>query len=252
MKKKILIVDDNPDLICILQLHLKIKGYDTVQATNGREAVDIATVQLPDLIVMDIMMPQMNGLQAACLIRENPKTSSIPMLAATAKMSHADTQECLENGFNDHIAKPFTATQLASRIEKLIEKKKILIVEDDLDMIDLLQCQVKALGYDSIVAGNGKQAVDMATSQLPHLILMDIMLPVMDGLDATRQIRQNPTTRSIPIIAVTALSSRRDKEKCLQSGCDDYLSKPFTKFTRLQLGSRIEKLLKSSEKQHTA
>ncbi len=123
-------------------------------------------------------------------------------------------------------------------------KKKILIVEDDLDIVDLLQRQVKALGYDSIVAGNGKQAVDMATSQLPHLILMDIMLPVMDGLDATRQIRQNPTTRSIPIIAVTALSSRRDKEKCLQSGCDDYLSKPFTKFTRLQLGSRIEKLLK--------
>ena len=131
-------------------------------------------------------------------------------------------------------------------------KKKILIVDDDLDMIDLLQSQVKALGYDSIVAGDGKQAVDMATSQLPHLILMDIMLPVMDGLDATRQIRQNPTTRSIPIIAVTALSSRRDKEKCLQSGCDDYLSKPFTQFTRLQLGSRIEKLLKSSEKQHTA
>ena len=123
-------------------------------------------------------------------------------------------------------------------------KKKILIVEDDLDIVDLLQRQVKALGYDSIVAGNGKEAVDMATSQLPHLILMDIMLPVMDGLDATRQIRQNPKTNSIPIIAVTALSSRRDKEKCLQSGCDDYLSKPFTQFTRLQLGSRIEKLLK--------
>ncbi len=123
-------------------------------------------------------------------------------------------------------------------------KKKILIVEDDLDIVDLLQSQVIALGYDCIVAGNGKEAVDMATSQLPHLILMDIMLPVMDGLDATRQIRQNPKTRSIPIIAVTALSSRRDKEKCLQSGCDDYLSKPFTQFTRLQLGSRIEKLLK--------
>ncbi len=119
-------------------------------------------------------------------------------------------------------------------------KKKILIVEDDLDIVDLLQSQVKALGYDSIVAGDGKQAVDMATSQLPHLILMDIMLPVMDGLDATRQIRQNPKTSSIPIIAVTALSSRRDKEKCLQSGCDDYLSKPFT---IKNLASRIEKLL---------
>ncbi len=124
MKKKILIVDDNPDLISILQVQLKIKGYDTVQATNGREAVDIAAAQLPDLIVMDVMMPQMNGLQAARLIRENPKTRSIPMLASTAKVSYADTQECLESGFNDHIAKPFTATQLASHIEKLIKKRR--------------------------------------------------------------------------------------------------------------------------------
>ena len=104
MKKKILIVNNNPDLVCILQVQLKIKGYDTVQAANGRQAVDIATAQLPDLIVMDIMMPQMNGLQAARLIRDNPKTRSIPMLASTAKISHTDTKECLESGFNDHIA----------------------------------------------------------------------------------------------------------------------------------------------------
>ncbi len=120
-------------------------------------------------------------------------------------------------------------------------KKKILIVNDDLDMIDLLQSQVKALGYDSIVAGNGKQAVDMATSQLPHLILMDIMLPVMDGFDATRQIRQNPKTSSIPILPVTAMSTPKDMKDCFRNGCDDYLPKPFT---HLQLCFRIEMLLK--------
>ena len=76
---------------------------------------------MPDLIVMDIMMPRMNGLQAARLIRDNPKTGSIPMLASTAKISHTDTKECLESGFNDHIAKPFTAKQLASCIEKLLK-----------------------------------------------------------------------------------------------------------------------------------
>ncbi len=124
MKKKILIVDDNPDLIFIVQLQLKVQGYETILAANGRQAVDIATAQLPDLIVMDIMMPQMNGLQAARLIRENPKTRSIPILASTAKISYVDTEECLESGFNDHIAKPFTATQLASRIEKLLKSSE--------------------------------------------------------------------------------------------------------------------------------
>ncbi len=119
-------------------------------------------------------------------------------------------------------------------------KKNILIVEDDLDVVELTQSQVKAIGYDSIVASDGKQAVDMATSQLPHLILMDIMLPVMDGLDATRQIRQNPKASSIPIIAVTAMSAPKDKEDCFQSGCDDYLPKPFT---LAQLRFSIERLL---------
>ena len=130
-------------------------------------------------------------------------------------------------------------------------KKKILIVDDDLEMLNLYQAVLKNV-FETILATNGREAVDMAGTQLPDLILMDIMLPEMDGLEATRLIRENPKTRSIPILAVTALSSRKDKEKCLQSGCDDYLSKPFTQFTRLQLFSRIEKLLNSSEEQHTA
>ena len=90
MKKKILIVDDNPDLISILQVLLKNKGYDTVQATNGMQAVDIATAQLPDLILMDIIMPVTDGFEATRLIRQNPKTSSIPILAVTALGVHKD------------------------------------------------------------------------------------------------------------------------------------------------------------------
>jgi len=128
-------------------------------------------------------------------------------------------------------------------------KKKILIVEDNLDLIYVLRSQVQNLGYDSILAVNGKEAVDMAAIQQPDLILMDIMMPVMNGLQATRLIRENPKTRSIPILAVTVLATHKDKEECLQSGCDDYICKPFTP---LQLALRIEKLLKSSEKQQTA
>jgi len=119
-------------------------------------------------------------------------------------------------------------------------KKKILIVEDNLDMIYVHRRLVQNLDYDSILAANGKEAVEMAATQLPDLILLDIMLPVRDGLQAIRLIRQNPKTRSIPILAVTELATHKDKEECLQSGCDDYICKPFTK---LQLAFRIEKLL---------
>ncbi len=124
MKKKILIVEDNPDLIDILHLQLKNQGYDTVQAMNGKQAVDMATAQLPDLILMDIILPVLNGYQATRLIRQNPKTHSIPILAVTAKITIADKKECLQSGCNDHIAKPFTTKELVSRIEKLLKSSE--------------------------------------------------------------------------------------------------------------------------------
>ncbi len=120
-------------------------------------------------------------------------------------------------------------------------KKKILIVEDNLDIIYIHRRIVQNLGYDFILAVNGKEAVEMAATQLPDLILLDIMLPEMDGLEAARQIRKNPKTHFIPILAVTARITLEDKEDCLRNGCDDYLAKPFT---HLQLSSRIEKLLR--------
>ncbi len=119
-------------------------------------------------------------------------------------------------------------------------RKKILIVEDIPALIHILQLEVQRLGYETILASNGEKAVEIATAQLPNLIMMDIMMPEMDGLEAARRIRENPQTGTSPIIAVTALSSRKDKQKCLDSGCDDYLSKPFT---ASQLSSSISKLL---------
>jgi len=119
-------------------------------------------------------------------------------------------------------------------------KNKILIVEDIPVVIHILQTEVEELGYSSILAHNGKEGVDMADAKLPDLIMMDINMPGMDGLEATRLIRQNPKTRSIPIMAVTASRSFKDKQKCLATGLDDYLAKPFTSS---QLASHIETLL---------
>jgi len=127
-------------------------------------------------------------------------------------------------------------------------KKKILIVEDNPAVNKALQFLLEPR-YETIPAMDGKQAVDIAATQLPDLILMDIIMPVMNGYQATRLIRQNPKTHSIPILAVTALDGQKYEEECFQSGCDDHIAKPFT---TEDLFPCIEKLLKSSEKQHTA
>jgi len=126
------------------------------------------------------------------------------------------------------------------QLDKALMAKKILIVEDNLDLIDYLQDLLHNLDYDAIVATDGKQAVDMAADQRPDLILMDVVLPEMNGLEAARRIRQKPESCSIPILAVTARVLPQAREQCLQSGCTDFISKPFTP---KELASRIAKLL---------
>lgn len=120
-KKKILIVEDNPDLSQVLELLLK-SPYETVSAKNGEEAVDLAATEVPDLIIMDLMMPEMNGLEAARLIRKVPKTRTIPILAITAGLSNSIQEECSRIGFNDFMTKPFTYEQLIPRVRKLLKQ----------------------------------------------------------------------------------------------------------------------------------
>ncbi len=107
-------------------------------------------------------------------------------------------------------------------------RKTILIVDDDMDLCHIIRTFLDRLGYDTVLAVNGKEAVDLAISHMPDLILMDIMLPVMDGLQATRLIRENPHTHSIPIVAMTARVTMDDKKKCFRTGCDGFIAKPFT------------------------
>ncbi len=121
MKKKILIVDDNTDLNRVLQMSLK-ESFETLSAINGEEAVDLAVTELPDLIIMDLMMNGMNGFEAIRLIRQVPKTRSIPIIAITAGLSNTVEEECTRIGCNDFLFKPFTASQLNSSIAKLLNQ----------------------------------------------------------------------------------------------------------------------------------
>jgi two-component system cell cycle response regulator DivK len=103
---------------------------------------------------------------------------------------------------------------------------KILLVEDSEMNWDMLSRRLRRKGHEVIVATDGRQGVDMALSEAPDLILMDMSLPVLDGWEATRQIRAMPETQAIPIIALTAHAMSGDREQALAAGCDDYDTKP--------------------------
>ena len=121
---------------------------------------------------------------------------------------------------------------------------KILLVEDNEDNRDMLSRRLMRKGYDIVLAVDGEQGVQMAGSETPDLILMDMSLPLIDGWEATRQIKATPTGQNVPVIALTAHAMAGDKERALAAGCDDYDTKP-VELPRLL--EKIEKLLTQKE-----
>jgi len=103
---------------------------------------------------------------------------------------------------------------------------KILLVEDNEDNRDMLSRRLEMSGYDVVLAVDGEEGLEMASSEAPDLILMDMSLPVMDGWEATRRIKADEATSSIPVIAFTANAMSGDRERALAAGCDDYDTKP--------------------------
>jgi len=123
----------------------------------------------------------------------------------------------------------------------MILKKHILLVEDNPGTVEVISKGLEFLGYQVTLARDGVEALEMASTQLPDLIVMDMLMPKLDGLRATAELRKNELTRAIPILAATARAMPGDEQKCLAAGCDAYIAKPFT---HKQLGAVIEKLLK--------
>ena len=124
-----------------------------------------------------------------------------------------------------------------------MEAKKILVVEDNEDTREILLYRLKSMGdYEVLLASNGKEALEMATQTKPDLIIMDLKMPVMDGWEATKALRQTEWGKDLPVIALTAQAMERDEEKALNAGCNDYIAKPIMDYTALK--KKIEKLLK--------
>jgi CheY-like chemotaxis protein len=123
MKKRVLLVEDNPAAMDVMQKELEFLGYNVLLAADGEQALKIAGAEELDLIVMDILMPKMDGLEAASKLRQSPKTQNVPILAATAKAMPGDREQCLASGCDEYIAKPFTHKELDVVIRTLLDAK---------------------------------------------------------------------------------------------------------------------------------
>jgi CheY-like chemotaxis protein len=123
-----------------------------------------------------------------------------------------------------------------------MDSKKILVVEDNEDTREILLYRLRSMGsYEVLLASNGKEALEMAARARPDLIIMDLKMPVMDGWDATKELRRTEWGKDLPVIALTAQAMERDEQKALDAGCSDYIAKPILDYAILR--KKIEKFL---------
>jgi signal transduction histidine kinase/DNA-binding response OmpR family regulator/HAMP domain-containing protein len=261
---RILIVEDNEETVVQIKIILENEGYLVDIANSGQAALDYIKHTIPDGIILDLMMPEIDGFEVLENIRSTSRTADIPVLILTAKdltaedfkkLSANNIQQLLYKGAVDKDELIFTIKLMLknglkdeqkseSKEQKEIarEKKKIdisqtkilpkkeglstiLVAEDNPDNMLTTRAILKDK-YNLIEAVDGESALDKAQRDIPDLILMDISLPKMDGLTVVKLLKENKATKNIPVIAVTARAMKGEREKIIKSGCDDYISKP--------------------------
>jgi signal transduction histidine kinase/DNA-binding response OmpR family regulator/HAMP domain-containing protein len=243
--KTILLVEDSEPQIIQMSYILNKEGYSVQLARNGKEALDSIKTEIPDAMILDLMMPEVDGFQVLDSIRSQPETSQIPVLILTAK--HVTKNELFflkGNHIHQIILKGVVnRTELLAHVHNMVNppeklvigtiKKKdrhdgkpvILVIEDNIDNMET----VKALlsdKYTVIGSIDSNEGIVKAHEFVPDLILLDISLPGMDGFAVFDELRKDEELRHIPIIALTARAMKGDRETLIDYGFDGYVSKP--------------------------
>jgi len=229
--RKILVVDDDQDLTLVIGEHLRRRGYEVTTANSGMDAIKLAIDTQPDMITLDLLMPKMDGYFVAKLLKQNPKTKDIPIVIVSAVF---EKEKCYRLGIADYITKPFNSEALmeaVNRTEKMVKgeisRKKVLVVDDAPDIIAVLTLSLTNRGYTVFNSYDGIQAIALAKKEKPNIIILDLMLPAVEGFSVIKALKNDPETEAIPIIVITGRTIE-DKEKAMKLGAKQYLIKPFT------------------------
>ena len=231
---RILVVEDNRVNLQVAVETLRALGYHPQGVSNGEEALEALKEVRFDVVLMDCHMPVMDGFEATAAIRAGTGgvPAGVPIIAMTADTDPADRARCLAAGMNGHVPKPFRRHQLVEAIEAQLKAgapaRRVLVVEDNEVNQIVAAKNLKRLGFEAKIASSGQEALALVKNESFDFILMDCQMPEMDGFETTRRIRALEQGRTTPIVALTANAMKGDREKCLEAGMDDYLSKPFT------------------------
>ena len=239
----ILVADDEAFLRKKLVLILRKAGFTVEEAENGQAALTQARIQQPDLILMDYLMPVMDGVEAIRELRRDEALRPVPVVLLTTLQKISDVQRALDCDVQGYLAKPFDPAAVIEQVNACLPggaaatplaqqlpagRKHILIADDYVLYRKKIALLLQDAGYHVDEADNGIMAIKQAREHQPDLILMDVMMPVMDGLEATHHIRMDETLQDVPIIMLTTSVKMKDVPLALAHGADAYIAKPQT------------------------
>ena len=221
----VLVIDDEPSARDMISRMLVKDGYRVVTAANGAEGLRIAAEVAPDVITLDIMMPGMDGWAVLSKLKADPVLAAIPVVVATII---DDRNLSVSLGAAGYITKPIDREHLSEvvrRVRSTPGLKNVLIVEDDADARKLMRRLFEKEGWSVAEAENGSVALAAIESSPPSLVLLDLMMPVMDGFEFIEQLRKRSTGRDIPVVVHTAKDLTDQDRQRLRGSVDNVLQK---------------------------
>lgn len=271
--KKILIIEDEKVLLDVLQKKLISQGYDVSAAEDGQDGIAKIKEIKPDLILLDIIMPKKDGFEVLAELNQDPEISSIPVIIISNSGQPVEIDKALKLGVKDYLIKTeFDPDEVVNKVMKVFgekpaaeqkehiykeanneEKKengsgtKILIVEDDKFLRDLIIRKLKSEGYEVIFAVDGEEALKKIKEEKPNLILLDLILPGIDGFEILKQVKSDSSEKikDIPVIILSNLGQRDDVEKGINLGAVDFLIKAH--FTPAEIVDKVRQVLKGEK-----
>lgn len=201
----VLCVDDDPPTLDLLARVLRRQGLRVATAASGADALELALEHHPAVITLDVMMPEMDGWALLARLREQPSLRDVPVVMVS--MVDHDQAEALSLGASDYLVKPVEPDDLVRTVGRYLSANhgNVLVVDDEPDIRELLRRLLVGEGWTVETAENSRIALERMGSFTPDLVLLDLMMPEMDGFAFVEHVRDDPSWRDLPIVVLTAM-----------------------------------------------
>lgn len=257
-KQKILIIEDEKTLLEAIAKKLQVKNYQTYTAMDGEEGLAKAKENIPDLILLDILMPKMDGFEVLENLNKDPDLAKIPVIIISNSGQPVEIERAMSLGVKDYLIKAeFDPEEVVAKVKNVLEKikngnnkkigkentKKVLVIEDDQLLRSLCSKKLMLEGFIVDAAIDSREGLDKVNKNKPDMILLDLVLPGMSGFEVLKIIKSNPdkTIAATPVIILSNLGQESDIQKGKDLGAADYLIKATT--TTDEIVDKIKSIL---------